>query len=919
VAGLAVADFDGNQLPDVLAAQESSSGTSKIPEQYQAYLNLTKIGGEVTVTSSSRIDPFTGNGVTSYGQPITLTASVSKFINPATGVVNFVAAGPGGSVTLNSQPIALVYDPTTKTSVATFTVVPPTTDFLNAGTYKVTAQYTSGNYPDATSVPVTEKVDPLATVGTLTPSANPLVFGQPVTLSVNVQAVQPAAGPPVTVTPVGGTVAFFDNGDLIGAATVDANGVAALTLPGLPLGDHPIRAQFLATTNFTASFAPPDKTSLVFNTDGTPAIDPFTGLQQTTTTPQSVVVTVNRANSTTAVSTPAGTVNFGQPVTLTSKVSIAAPGQGSATGSVEFFRDGTSVGTAALGPGGVASLDVPDLPAGTYTFTSKFLGNTAVAPSNAGSSVGVTVTPTASVVALSGPSSNRLGGTVTLTATVTNPAGQPVSVGSVTFAGTGPDGRPITLSGPVAVVNGTASLDVTGLALGTSTFTASFSGAPPSITGGTAPQTVVVSTGKATPGFTLTDDAGGTTVPLAKDVTYTATFTAPTGLSTPPTGSVTFLDGTAVIGSAPLVNGVATFTTRLGKGPHTVTASYAGDATYQAGGFDTSVNVIEPASGFLVASGSGGTDAVNQYNPDGTLARQVFAFGPDSTSGVRVAYADFNGDGVPDIVAGSGPGTPARVRILDGATLSPIFESFPFDNFAGGLFVAAGDVNGDNRPDLVVSPDVGGGPRVIVFDGNGFKVMTNYFGIQDPDFRGGARVAVGDVNNDGFGEVIVSAGVSGGPRISVWDGRTFVNGGAPVKLFGDFFAFEDSLRNGAYVAAGDINGDGFADLIFGAGPGGGPRVVAMSGRELTTTGGANRSFIANFFGGDVNARGGVPVNTVVRTPNGQSDILVGSAEGSSAVSVYKGTSFKDNLAPAADLSFSVFDDGSNPNGGVFVG
>src|SRR5207302_1746466 len=78
----------------------------------------------------------------------------------------------------------------------------------------------------------------------------------------------------------------------------------------------------------------------------------------------------------------------------------------------------------------------------------------------------------------------------------------------------------------------------------------------------------------------------------------------------------------------------------------------------------------------------------------------------------------------------------------------------------------------------------------------------------------------------------------------------------------DFFVFEDTLRNGVYVAIGDVNGDGNGDLIFGAGPGGGPRVLVVSGKKLLTDGAvaAIASPHANFFVRNTDSdRGGVRV------------------------------------------------------------
>src|SRR5436309_983172 len=76
------------------------------------------------------------------------------------------------------------------------------------------------------------------------------------------------------------------------------------------------------------------------------------------------------------------------------------------------------------------------------------------------------------------------------------------------------------------------------------------------------------------------------------------------------------------------------------------------------------------------------------------------------------------------------------------------------------------------------------------------------------------------------------AGCGGGPRLAVFGGASLGAGRTPAKLFGDRFVFEQTLRNGVFVAAGDVDGDGFADVVVGGGPGGGPRVFALSGRDL---------------------------------------------------------------------------------------
>jgi hypothetical protein len=150
-------------------------------------------------------------------------------------------------------------------------------------------------------------------------------------------------------------------------------------------------------------------------------------------------------------------------------------------------------------------------------------------------------------------------------------------------------------------------------------------------------------------------------------------------------------------------------------------------------------------------------------------ARPVATLAPVGTilTNVRTAVADVNGDGIPDTALVTGPGTPIRVAVVSGADNSTQFVA-PFDpfggDFTGGGFVAARDLDGDGRAEFVVSPDQGGGPRVTVFSlpAGGLTRRANFFGIDDASFRGGARVALGDVNGNGTADVAVAAGFLGG-------------------------------------------------------------------------------------------------------------------------------------------------------------
>ncbi len=291
--------------------------------------------------------------------------------------------------------------------------------------------------------------------------------------------------------------------------------------------------------------------------------------------------------------------------------------------------------------------------------------------------------------------------------------------------------------------------------------------------------------------------------------------------------------------------------------------------------------------------------AVKSLNPDGIVRLSLNPF-TDYTGALRVAEADTNNDGFAEILVGTGPGFSSRVALYDGRTQGLLFDFTPFEStFLGGVYVALGDLTGDGRADLVVTPDEGGGPRVRVFNGESFAPFIDFFGIDDPAFRGGARASVGDLNFDGTGDLIVAAGFAGGPRVAGYNGIALSNG-RTERLFGDFFVFEETLRNGVFLSVADLDADGFADLIAGGGPGGGPRVLALSGRDLMTNA---YTVIANFFAGDPNARSGVRVATKNLDDDGRYDIVVSSA---ADIIGYNSASLTANSVPEILIDISPF-------------
>jgi hypothetical protein len=251
--------------------------------------------------------------------------------------------------------------------------------------------------------------------------------------------------------------------------------------------------------------------------------------------------------------------------------------------------------------------------------------------------------------------------------------------------------------------------------------------------------------------------------------------------------------------------------------------------TAAGAGGGPNVRVFDGRTGLLLAGPLGNYDA---YNP-------AFA------GGVYVAVADVNHDGFADIITGAGPGGGPHVKVFsgrDGSLLASFLAYAP--GFTGGVRVAGGDVNGDGFADIITGAGPGGGPQVKVFDGHNLSNVLASFFAYAPGFTGGVFVAAGDTNGDGRADIITGAGAGGGPQVKVFDGNNLTN------LLASFFAYDPGFAGGVSVAADDVNGDGKADILTGAGPGGGPQVKAYDGSHLA-------NLLDNFFAFDPAYLGGV--------------------------------------------------------------
>ena len=359
--------------------------------------------------------------------------------------------------------------------------------------------------------------------------------------------------------------------------------------------------------------------------------------------------------------------------------------------------------------------------------------------------------------------------------------------------------------------------------------------------------------------------------------------------------------------------------------PTTVTPDQRG-IPVQAGRRDIGafeyVPVVVPRE-FSIGRDKTGASTASLRNQNNSIRFTLTPFETTFTGGIRTASADFTGDGVADLAVASGPGRPGQVAVFDGVSQKLIFTTIPFGGgFTRGVLVAAGDLNADGLADLIVTAEAGGGARVRVFQstGSGFFQRADYIALIDgngvPDskiFRGGSRAAVSDINGDGYGDLIWAAGAGGGPRIATFDGKQLGSNGGP-KLSGDFFALSTTLRDGAFIAGGDFNGDGKQDIVAGGGSGAPPEVVIYSGIDLIQN---KYTKLADFTYGNPNTRQGVRVAVKDLDGDGRADLILGSAPtAGSHVTAYAGLNLGLGNPPTPLFEFDAF---PGFTGGVFVG
>jgi hypothetical protein len=265
-----------------------------------------------------------------------------------------------------------------------------------------------------------------------------------------------------------------------------------------------------------------------------------------------------------------------------------------------------------------------------------------------------------------------------------------------------------------------------------------------------------------------------------------------------------------------------------------------------------------------------------------------------------------NGDGYDDIITTTATGT-GRLRVFDGLT-GKRFTSGPFAGelaiFDGttdkGAFVAAGDLTGDGRADIIIGSALGGG-KVRVFDGvTGtaltFKTGSTFLQPFGKTFKGGVRVAAGDLNGDGLRDLVIGQNYYG-TQVQAYDGSGLFStpGATPAPVVSPFIDFHfgpKTSRTGVNIATGDFDRDGRADLLVGSNAG--PTYVQTYSGLAKDAAGSPQAIGTPLYPFDTNqlkhlyARG-VRVASFDVNSDGIADIITASAGlAKSVVDVYNG-------------------------------
>ncbi|HET9409689.1 MAG TPA: Ig-like domain repeat protein [Candidatus Sulfotelmatobacter sp.] len=278
---------------------------------------------------------------------------------------------------------------------------------------------------------------------------------------------------------------------------------------------------------------------------------------------------IGRFNTSTALSSSLNPSLFGQSITFTATVTSMTATAVAPSGTVTFKNGTTTLGTATL-VSGSAKFTTSKLAVGAHSITAvyggdkTFIGSTSPTFAQTVNKAGTTTTLTAT------PNPSQFNQPVTFKAVVKSATGA-IPAGSVTFK----DGT--TTLRTVTLTSGTATLSISKLVVGAHSITASYAGNANFVASISSTLTQTVSKAKTTTTLTSAPNPSSS----GQAVTFTATVTGAFGGI--PGGTVTFKDGTTIIGTGAVsttTRQAKLATSKLAVGTHNITAAYSGNTNY---------------------------------------------------------------------------------------------------------------------------------------------------------------------------------------------------------------------------------------------------------------------------------------------------------------------------------------------------
>lgn len=242
---------------------------------------------------------------------------------------------------------------------------------------------------------------------------------------------------------------------------------------------------------------------------------------------------------------------------------------------------------------------------------------------------------------------------------------------------------------------------------------------------------------------------------------------------------------------------------------------------------------------------------VRLFGLDGAESASFQPFTERYRGAASLVSADIGGDGVEELIIGSGPGLEPYVTIYrqDGSEVGS-FLAYD-ETFDRGVNVAVCDVDGDGEQEIVTAAMYGGGPHIRVF--NSWGAVEQQFFAYDESFLGGVSVDCGDVDGDGTDDIVTGPGITGGPHVKVFD--------ASGELRYETFSGSADDNTGISVAVADLNNDGDAEILTARAGYGDPTVITLDLLNdrltfvLSLSAFENYSNGVNVFAGDIDNDG----------------------------------------------------------------